>query len=220
MRATRLLSLVLGSAVAAAPAVAQRPLASTRAVSAPPTAAKPAARAAAAPATYQIDAAHSELTFRIRHLLGRVPGTFSQWSGTIVVDSVTPANSVVDVAIRTASIDTKNEKRDAHLRSPDFFAADSFPTITFKSRKVALQGSRLTVLGDLTIRGRTKPVTLAGEYAGTFKDAMGGARTAFTATTTIDRNDFGVAWNRAVETGAMLGDDVTIEIAIEAVKQQ
>ena len=186
-------------------------------------AAPAAAQTAAAPASgaaYQIDATHSELSFRIRHLLGRVSGGFGEWGGTIAIDTVNPANSKVDVTIKTATIDTRNAQRDAHLRSADFFAADSFPTITFKSRKVALQGSRLTVLGDLTIRGRTKPVTLAGEYAGTFKDAMGGARTAFTATTTIDRNDFGVAWNKAVETGAMLGDDVTIEIAIEAVKQQ
>ena len=126
----------------------------------------------------------------------------------------------MNVAIRTATIDTKNEKRDEHLRSADFFAADSFPTISFRSTKVVKQGKALKVYGDLTIRGRTKPVVLAGAYNGQFKDAYGATRTAFTASTTVNRNDFGVAWNKAVETGAMLGDDVTIDIAVEAVQQQ
>ncbi len=221
MRTVRFLSLALASAVAAAPAVAQRPLAATKAASKP--APKPAAAKAipaAAPVTYDIDATHSELSFRIRHLLGRVSGGFQQWGGTIVIDSLHPANSVVNVAIKTATIDTKNEKRDEHLRSPDFFAADSFPTITFKSNKVVKTGKALKVYGDLTIRGRTKPVVLSGEYGGQFKDPWGATRTAFTASTTVNRNDFGVAWNKAVETGAMLGDDVTIDIAVEAVQQQ
>ena len=212
MRTSRFLSLAVASAVAASPALAQRPLAAARATS--------AAAPKAAPATYDIDATHSELSFRIRHLLGRVSGGFGQWGGTIVIDSLNPANSVVNVSIKTATIDTQNERRDAHLRSPDFFAADSFPTITFRSTKVVKQGSALTVHGDLTLRGRTKPVVLTGEYAGQFKDAQGAVRTAFTATTKIDRTDFGLAWNRAVETGAMLGDEVTIDIAVQAVKQQ
>ena len=212
MRSFRQLTLGIAaaSALVATPALAQ-------------TAAAPARSAAASAATattYQIDPVHSELSFRIRHLLGRVAGTFGEWNGTIVMDTVTPANSKVDVTVRTASIDTRVKQRDDHLRSPDFFAADSFPTISFRSTKVVKQGKALKVYGDLTIRGRTKPVVLAGAYNGQFKDAYGATRTAFTASTTVNRNDFGVAWNKAVETGAMLGDDVTIDIAVEAVQQQ
>ena len=200
------------SALVAAPALAQRPLATAKAAAAPAT--------PATPATYAIDATHSELSFRIRHLLGRVSGGFGEWGGTILLDEANPAKSVVNVSIKTATIDTRNARRDEHLRSPDFFAADSFPAITFRSTRVEKQGSALKVHGDLTIRGRTKPVVLAGEYGGQFRDAQGNTRTAFTASTTINRNDFGVAWNRAVETGAMLGDEVTIDIAVQAVQQQ
>ena len=207
----------LATATAATPALAQRATARTGATAAAPVPAAPAATAAAA--TYQIDVAHSELGFRVRHLLGRVGGTFGKWAGTIVIDSAVPSRSRVDVTIQTASIDTRNEKRDEHLRAPDFFAADSFPTITFRSSKVELRGKALRVTGDLTMRGRTRPVVLVGEYGGQFKDPWGATRTAFTATTTVDRQAFGVSWNKAVETGAMLGDEVAIEIAVEAVKQ-
>ncbi|MBV9880839.1 MAG: YceI family protein [Gemmatirosa sp.] len=208
MRFRHLMPALATVAVATLPAAAQRPVAALKAATPKP----------AAVAVYQIDATHSELSFRIRHLLGRVSGSFGEWGGTIAIDSAAPANSRVDVAIKTATIDTKNQMRDNHLRSADFFAADSFPAITFKSTKVTVQGQSLRVAGDLTIRGRTKPVVLVGEYAGAFRDAQGTPRTAFTASTTINRNDFGVAWNKAVESGAMLGDDVTIEISVEAVR--
>ena len=155
----------------------------------------------------------------MRHLLGRVNGTFGEWGGTIAIDQARPANSRVDVTIKTATIDTKNAQRDTHLRSADFFAADSFPTIAFRSTKVVTQGKTVKVYGELTMRGVTKPVVLSGEFGGTFKDPWGKTRTAFTASTTIDRQQFGVSFNKAVETGTMLGDDVQIEIALEAVKQ-
>ena len=209
MRTARLLAVAAASILGALPAAAQN------------AAARPAARTApaAALAPYQIDVSHSELSFRIRHLLGRVNGGFGEWGGTILIDSVTPANSRVDVAIKSATIDTRNAQRDGHLKSADFFAADSFPEITFKSRNVNKQGNKLRILGDLTIRGKTKPVVLVGEYGGAFKDPWGKMRTAFTASTTINRHDFGVSWNKAVETGSMLGDEVTIDIALEAVQQ-
>jgi polyisoprenoid-binding protein YceI len=220
MRSLRLLPLLV--AAVALPAGAQSTKAPAKTPAGKSAVARPAtARVAPASsvATYAIDATHSELTFRIRHLLGRVNGTFGEWGGTIAIDTVTPANSKVDVTIKTASIDTKNTQRDNHLRSPDFFAADSFPTITFKSRQVTKQGNQLRILGDLTMHGVTRPVVLTGEYAGAFKDPWGKGRTAFTASTTINRQDFGVAYNKAVETGTMLGDDVTIDIALEAVQQ-
>jgi polyisoprenoid-binding protein YceI len=220
MRSLRLLPVLV--AAVAIPAGAQTPKAPAKTPAGKSAVAQPAT-ARVAPAavltSYAIDATHSELTFRVRHLLGRVNGTFGEWGGTIAIDTVTPANSKVDVTIKTASIDTKNTQRDNHLRSPDFFAADSFPTITFKSRQVTKQGNQLRILGDLTMHGVTRPVVLTGEYAGAFKDPWGKGRTAFTASTTINRQDFGVAYNKAVETGTMLGDDVTIDIALEAVQQ-
>lgn len=210
--------------VFAAVTLAAQPLAA-QSTPAAKSAAKPAAakaapvKPAAAPATYQIDATHSELTFRIRHLLGRVRGTFGEWGGTIVMDEATPAKSRVEVSIKTGSIDTQNDKRDEHLRSPDFFAADSFPAITFKSTNVAVTGKQLRISGVLTMRGKSKPVVLTGEFGGQFKDPWGNMRTAFTASTTVNRQDFGVSYNSVVETGTMLGDDVTIEIAVEAIRQ-
>jgi polyisoprenoid-binding protein YceI len=224
MRSLRLLPVLAATALIALPAGAQR--AATKAPAKTPAgksavAAPATARVADAPVltVYAIDATHSELTFRIRHLLGRVNGTFGEWGGTVAIDTVNPANSKVDVSIKTASIDTKNGQRDNHLRSPDFFAADSFPAITFKSRSVVKQGNKLRIVGDLTMRGVTRPVVLLGDYNGTFKDPWGKTRTAFTASTTVNRNDFGVAYNKAVETGTMLGDEVSIDIALEAVQQ-
>ena len=224
MRSLRLLPVVAATLIAAQMAGAQgttrkAPAKTPAGKSAVATPATARVADAAAPVNYAIDATHSELSFRIRHLLGRVNGTFQEWGGTIVIDTVTPANSKVDVSIKTASIDTKNGQRDNHLRSPDFFAADSFPAITFKSRNVVKQGNKLRILGDLTMRGVTKPVVLLGDYNGTFKDPWGKTRTAFTASTTVNRNDFGVSYNKAVETGTMLGDEVTIDIALEAVQQ-
>jgi len=183
-----------------------------------PAAATPIPVAVAAPDTtkWRIDVAHSELTFRIRHLVSRVNGTFRDWSGTVTGD---PADwskeGSVEVTIQTASIDTRSERRDAHLRTPDFFDAAAHPTITFRSRAVRVEGSDLTIDGDLTMRGVTRPVTLTGEVT-----AVSGTRAGFSARTKINRLDFGVSYNRGVEGGGvLLGDEVTIDIAIEAVRQ-
>jgi polyisoprenoid-binding protein YceI len=181
----------------------------------------PAAAARAAPAltTFEIDPVHSELSFRIRHLLGRVAGTFGEWGGTVAIDTTTPANSRVNVEVKTASIDTRVAPRDEHLRSPDFFAADSFPTITFRSTNVAVNGNQIRVRGDLTMRGVTKPVLLTGTYEGMFTDPWGKTRTAFIATTTVNRHDFGVSFDGPFQEIGQIGDEVWIEIAIEAVQQ-
>ena len=178
------------------------------------------APAHAAPVTWQIDVTHSELTFRIRHLVSRVSGTFGQWSGTIVADPASLNGGSVSVDIQTASIDTRNERRDTHLRSADFFDAANHPTITFRSTRVqAARDGSLKVFGNLTIRGTTKPVVLDGrmlEVGG----AAGRRRIGFEASTRVNRMDFGVAWNRAAEGGGVvLGDDVDITIAVEAVEQ-
>jgi polyisoprenoid-binding protein YceI len=179
----------------------------------------PSTAAAQAP-TWQIDATHSELSFRIRHYLTRVRGTFGKWSGSVTADPKALNQGSVEVTIDAKSIDTNDERRDNHLRSPDFFATDSFPTMAFKSSRVEVKGESIKVYGDLTMRGITKPVVLEGTYNGVAKDAQGKERIGFEASTKINRLDHKVTWNRALEGGgAMLGDEVEISIQIEAVRQ-
>jgi polyisoprenoid-binding protein YceI len=174
---------------------------------------------AAAPAVWKIDTTHSELSFRIRHLVSRVRGTFTDWQGALTADPARLADGKVEVTIRTASIDTKQEKRDAHLRSDDFFDAEAHPTITFRSTRVEVNGEALRVHGDLTIRGVTRPVVLEGSYLGITPDGQGGQRIGFEAETKINRHDFGVSWNRAAEGGGVvLGDEVTINLVVAAVR--
>jgi polyisoprenoid-binding protein YceI len=209
LRARALLSLIAVPALIAA-VVAAAPARAVVAAQSP---------AAAAPVRWQIDATHSELTFRIRHLVSRVRGQFNTWSGTIVADPANLAGGSVSVDIQTASIDTNNERRDTHLRSADFFDAENHPAITFRSTRVVASGRRISVHGNLTIRGVTKPVVLEGEML-EVGGAAGRRRIGFEAETTIDRMDYGVSWNRAAEGGGLtLGDEVTISIAVEAVEQ-
>ena len=186
-----------------------------------PTAARSApAPVATAPAVWKIDATHSELSFRIRHLVSRVRGTFTDWEGAVTVDPARLADGKVEVTIRTASIDTRQEKRDAHLRSADFFDAEKYPTITFRSTRVEANGEALRVHGALTMRGVTRPVVLEGRYLGVTPAGQGGQRIGFEAETTINRHDFGVSWNRAAEGGGVvLGDEVTISLVVAAVRQ-
>ncbi len=179
----------------------------------------PAAPAEAPPVTWRIDQSHSDISFRIRHLVSRVRGTFNDWSGTIVADPQNLAGGSVQVEIKTASIDTNNERRDTHLRSGDFFDAEKHPTITFRSTRVQTRGRNITVTGNLTMHGVTKPVVLTGEAAEP-AGVPGKRRIGFEATTTINRKDFNVTWNRAAEGGGVvLGDEVEITINIEAVEQ-
>lgn len=185
-----------------------------------PTLVAPAAlaRPATAPSVWTIDNTHSGVGFQIRHFVSKVRGKFTDVKGTITADESAWQNAVVEVEISAASISTDNAKRDAHLRSPDFFAADSFPTIRFRSTRIERTGDAAKIHGDLTIRGVTKPVVLDGALTGVMKSAQGD-RVGFEASTTINRLDYGVKWNRAAEAGgAMLGDEVKIEINIEAVR--
>jgi polyisoprenoid-binding protein YceI len=191
--------------------------------SAPP-ASRPAATLAGAPAdpnAWRIDKTHSELSFQIRHFMNRVRGTFRDWKGSVnIPDPAKWESASVDVEIQTASVFTDNDRRDADLRSSNFFAADSFPTITFKSTRIERNGDAAKIFGDLTIRGVTKPVVLDGHFLGLQNSSNGAQRLGFDASTTVNRLDYGVKWNRAVEGGGMmLGDDVKIEIAVEVVHQ-
>lgn len=166
-----------------------------------------------------IDSAHSSVGFRIKHMvIARVNGTFGEWTGSLAFDPENPIDASVDVTIDVASIDTRNADRDAHLRSADFFDAETYPRITFRSTGVERTGDgNQRVHGELTIRDVTHPVTLDVEYGGRVVDPWGNDRIGFTATTKVDRRDFGLTWNAALETGGVLvGEMVDITIELEA----
>ncbi len=171
--------------------------------------------------SWKFDPTHSNVGFSARHLMvAKVRGHFASWSGTLEIDEENPAASKVDVSIDAASIDTKEADRDKHLKSPDFLEVEKFPHITFKSTKVERKSKTdLVVTGDLTIRDTTRSVTLDVEYAGRAKDPWGGERVGFSATTSINRKDYGLVWNVALETGGFLvGDKIDIALEIEAIK--
>jgi polyisoprenoid-binding protein YceI len=171
------------------------------------------------PRTLTIDKAHSEATFQVRHLITKVRGRFSDFEGSIQFDEATPEQSSVSFTIRTTSIDTSEPDRDKHLRSADFFSVDEHPTITFSSARVRrLSGNQFEVTGALAIRGVSKEVTIPVTYLGGAKDPWGKERAGFEAEITINRKDFGLNWNAALETGGFLvGDEVKVNLSIQAV---
>ena len=172
-------------------------------------------------ATWSFDTVHSSIGFSVRHLMiSKVRGHFGKWSGTFDYDESDPTRSKLAVRIDAASIDTREEKRDAHLRSPDFLDAEKFPEIAFTSTRIERAGGDdFVVDGDLTIHGVTRPVQLKVEGLGRTKDPWGGERVGFSATTGINRKEFGLAWNVALETGGVLvGEKIDINIEIEAVR--
>jgi polyisoprenoid-binding protein YceI len=158
------------------------------------------------------------VTFQVRHLLTKVRGRFSDFDGTINIDAASPERSSVSVTIHAGSIDTNQGDRDKHLRSADFFAVDEFPTLTFVSTGVTPKGEGgYDVAGTLTIRGVSKAVTLAVTDLGAARDPWGNERVAFEGETTINRKDFGLNWNAALETGGFLvGDEVRISLSVQA----
>ena len=171
---------------------------------------------------WQIDPAHSEVQFSARHMMiSTVRGRFNQFSGTIDADEKNPEGARVFVQIETASINTNNEQRDAHLRSPDFLDAEKFPHLTFTSNRFERKGeSEGRLYGDLTIRDVTKPVVLEVEHTGLAKSPWGTTSAGFTATTKINRKDWNLNWNVALETGGWLvGEEIKISIELELVKQ-
>jgi polyisoprenoid-binding protein YceI len=179
---------------------------------------------AAAPAladSYAVDNAHSEVTFRIRHLVSSVSGRFTEFAGNVDVEPAAHEKASVSFTIQTASIDTANERRDGHLRSEDFFNAEAHPEITFESSSVLPKGDGLYhVTGTLTMRGVSKEVTLPVRYLGSIKDQRGNEKAGFEIETTLDRKDYGIVWNTALDEGGfVLGDEVQIRIALQATKQ-
>lgn len=173
---------------------------------------------AAQPQTWVVDKSHSEVTFDVRHMMSKVRGRFDDFSGTIVADPAKPAASSVEFTIKSASINTNTPDRDKHLRTADFFDAEKYPEITFKSTSIAPTKTkdRYSVTGDLTIHGVTKRVTLPVQFLGAQKDPWGNTKAGFSLETTINRKDYGVNWNKALDNGGVLvGEDVHIEINLE-----
>ena len=171
--------------------------------------------------TYVIDKVHSEVTFQVRHLLTKVRGRFSEFSGSVVFDQEHPERSSATLTIDAASVDTGTPDRDTHLRSDDFFAVGTYPTLTFTSSRVARTGDETyDVSGTLTIRGVAKEITLPVTYLGSARDPWGNQRAGFETSITLNRKEFGLTWNAALETGGFLvGDEVRISLSIQAIAQ-
>lgn len=169
---------------------------------------------------WDFDLTHSSINFHVRHLMvSKVHGRFTKWGGILVLDDNDLTRSRLDVTIDPSSVDTKEDKRDAHLRSPDFLDVEKFPAITFRSKRIEKDGAGYKVTGDITIRDVTKEVVLEVEGGGTVKDPWGGTRTGFSARSKLNRKDFGLTWNLALEAGGfVVGDKLDISIEVEAVK--
>lgn len=179
---------------------------------------------AAAPAltAWTIDNAHSEVAFAVKHLMiSTVRGRFANVSGQVDFPAGEYGDARVEVTIDAASIDTREDKRDAHLRSADFFDVERFPTLTFKSRRVqAIKGDSFQLVGDLTIKGITREVVLDVDVEGFQKDPWGNQKAGFSASARVNRKDFGLTWNAALETGGVLvGEDIKIALDVQLLQQ-
>ena len=171
-------------------------------------------------ADWNVDTTHSSVAFEVRHMaISKVKGGFGDFTGTVSGEPGKPETFSVEATVQLASVDTGNGKRDDHLRSADFFDVEKFPTMTFKSTGVKMDGDEGTLTGELTLHGVTKPVEFELEYAGMVDDPWGNTRMGFSAETTIDRRDFGLTWSKALETGGLVVDnDVEIELEVELVQ--
>jgi len=172
-----------------------------------------------APGTWEIDPSHSSVAFSVRHLgLAKVRGRFNAFSGTLVV-AEPPTDSSVSATIDATSVDTRDAKRDEHLRSPDFFDAAAHPTLDFRSTRVTGSGAAWKVEGELSMHGTTKPVVLDVSFEGAAQDPWGGSRIAFSASTEVDREQWGLTWNQALEAGGwVVGKKIRIDLEVEAVR--
>jgi polyisoprenoid-binding protein YceI len=171
--------------------------------------------------TYQIDLSHSAVEFTVRHLvISKVKGRFTRFNGDFHLDDKDITKSSLKVTIEADSIDTNDAKRDAHLRSADFFDVEKFPILTFAGTGFERAGAGYRVTGDLTIHGVTREITLDVEDLGSVKDPWGNTRVAFSVSGALDRKDYGLHWNAALETGGfVVGDKIQIHIEVEAIQQ-
>jgi len=172
--------------------------------------------------TYVIDKSHSEAGFQVRHLMSKVRGHFNDYAGTITVDPAKPETASVEFTIKAATIDTANANRDKDLIGANFFEVEKFPDITFKSSKVKATGKdKYDVTGTLTIHGVAKEVTLPVQFLGFAKDPWGNDRAGFSIDTTLNRKDFGIVWNKTLDSGGtLLGDEVWVSINLETTKKK
>lgn len=168
---------------------------------------------------YVVDQAHTSVGFSVKHMvITNVKGKFKQFDGVIMYDENDLTKTSVSGSIAAASIDTGNERRDGHLRSEEFFHAEKYPEITFESKKVVKRDNGYVMIGDITIRGVTKEIEVPFEVVGKITDPMGNTRIGIEAHTTINRQDFGVSWNKALEGGGLIAaDDVKVELDVEAI---
>ncbi len=169
--------------------------------------------------TYALDPTHSRVGFSARHaMVTKVRGQFDEFEGTAVIDTTVPANSKVDVTIKAASVTTGQEQRDGHLKTPDFFDVENHENLTFTSTDVTRDGTEWAITGDLTINDVTRPVTVVFEETGSAKDPYGNVRVGFEGSTTINRSDWGLSFNAALETGGVLvSEKVALEFDISAI---
>jgi polyisoprenoid-binding protein YceI len=177
--------------------------------------------APAASTTWKIDPVHSSVEFAVKHLMfTTVKGRFADVEGTITIVANDPSRSSVSTIIKAASIDTRTGQRDDHLRSADFLHAEQFPELTFRSTRISGDTGSFTVAGELTIRGVTREIVLDATEEGAGKDPWGGERIGFSAKTKLDRRDFGLVWNQAIESGGVVvGNEVKVSIEVQAVRQ-
>lgn len=173
-------------------------------------------------ATWELDQAHSEVRFKIRHLVSKTAGRFTDFSGSIEFDEKNPLKMQADATIKTPSVNTDNEKRDEHLRNEDFFNVAKYPTMTFKSTGAKKdKDGNMKLMGDLTLLGVTKPVVLNVEIGGVGPDPWGNTRAGFSASTKISRKDFGMTYNIPLDKGGLvLGDEVEINLEVEAIQKK
>ena len=175
----------------------------------------------AAVETYAVDKVHSQVTFQVRHMLSRTRGRFTDFDGAIHLDREHPESSSVEFRVRAASIDTDNAQRDEHLRSGDFFSAEEYPEVIFRSERVnVVAKDRYEVTGTLSMRGVQKRIVLPVTFLGTATDPWGNVKAGFATEAVLNRKDFGMVWNAALDNGGfLLGDEVTVTIELETARQ-
>ncbi|MDH4078638.1 MAG: YceI family protein [Nitrospira sp.] len=178
--------------------------------------------AGAETARWDIDPDHSAIEFRVAHMVvSKTSGRFTDYQGFVEMDADTKALKSIEATIKAGSIDTNHDKRDAHLRNADFLDVEQFPTMTYKMSQYQKQGDTYTIIGDLTLRGVTKQVTLSATFNGVTKDPWGNTRAGFSADGTLNRKDFGMVWNKVLDSGGLVvGDEVHIHLDIECIKAQ
>ncbi|HEX2056311.1 MAG TPA: YceI family protein [Nitrospiraceae bacterium] len=171
-------------------------------------------------ARYDVDREHSTIEFRVAHMvISKTTGHFKDYSGFIEMDPEARTVKTIEATIKTASVNTNHEKRDTHLRTADFFDTEKYPVMTYKLKQYHKNGEHYTATGDLTLRGVTKEITLTGNFNGITKDPWGNVRAGFSAEGTLNRKDFGMVWNKVLDSGGLVvGDEVSIKLDIECIK--